>query len=194
MAMQLPRENRFPCRNSRSGMVLAGVLFFAFAVSIGLLMLVQTNVTIGWQNRNAVRQLQAYYIAQSGLQHMLLKLRLLPREAYEMMKDSSGPQDFSRDVSSDNDPRLAFQELSAQEADRYSLFDEASCPDVKSPYPGTYSVERLAPAKSHLNLRFGQDTYELQIMAEVSAPPRAMMNLEEEVFLSRFTGGIGGGP
>ena len=177
------------------GMVLVGVIFFAFAVSIGLFMLVQTNTTIGLQNRNTLRQLQAYYLAQSGLQHLLLKLKLLPREAYEVMKDPvNGPRDFSRDVSSDNDPKLAFQEISARDADAYSLFDEATCSDQKTPYPGNYSVEKLAPAKSHMNLKFGQDSYELQIMAEVSVAPRAMVSLEEEVLISRFTGGIGGGP
>lgn len=179
----------------RRGMVLVGVIFFAFAVSIGLFMLIQTNSTIGLQNRNTLRQLQAYYLSQSGLQHMLLKLKLLPREAYEAMKNSgSGAVEFARDVSSDNDPALAFQDISAHDADLYSLFDEASCPDQRSPYPGAYSVERLASVKSHMNLKFGQDNYELQIMAEVSVPPRAMVSIEDEVIISRFTGGIGGAP
>lgn len=182
-----------PGRNKR-GMVLVGVIFFAFAVSIGLFMLVRTNTTIGMQNRSTLRQLQAYYVAQSGLQHMLLKLKLLPREAYEAMKTSSGADEFARDVSSDNDPILAFQELSAQDADRYSLFDEASSPDQRSPFPAAYAVEGLTSVKSHMNLKFGQDNYELHIMGEVSAKPRAFVTLDEEVIISRFTGGIGGGP
>ena len=38
---------------------------------------------------------------------MLLKLKVLPRECYEAMKDPvNGPQDISRDVSSDNTPKV----------------------------------------------------------------------------------------
>ncbi len=176
---------------SRRGMVLVMVIFFIFAVSIGLFMLTQTNTLIGTQTRSTLRQLQAYYIAQSGLQHQLLKLKLLPREAYEAMKTTAGAQEFAQDVKSDNDMLLAFRECSPAEADAFTLFDASTSPPQRSPYPAEYVIEELQPGKSHLNMKFAQDSYVIRVKAVVNAHPKAEDVIEEEVIISRYTG-VGG--
>lgn len=174
--------------HNRQGMVLVMVIFFVFAVSIGLVMLTQTNTLIGSQTKITLRQLQAYYVAQSGLQHQLLKLKLLPREAYEALKTPAGAQEYARDVSSDNDFLLAFRECTPAEADSFTLFDEAASPNQRSPLPGQYIIDELQPGKSHLNMKFAQDSYLIKVRGTVTAHPRAEDILEEEVIISRFSG------
>ncbi|MFZ2959665.1 MAG: hypothetical protein WA705_22490 [Candidatus Ozemobacteraceae bacterium] len=177
------------------GMVLVVVVFFIFATMIGLFMIVQTNTYIGFQNKKALRQLQAYYLAQSGLQHMLLKLKLLPREAYEVMKDPvDGAKELSRDVDSENHLLLSLQGCSPQDADKYTLFDDAQSPSARSPYPGSYHIDELEVLKSHMNLKFAQDSYRVRVQAYVEAVPKTEEIIDEEIIISRFTGGIGGAP
>ncbi|HNV70146.1 MAG TPA: hypothetical protein PKO06_10645, partial [Candidatus Ozemobacteraceae bacterium] len=92
---------------------------------------------------------------------------------------------------SDNDFLLALRECSPAEADAFSLFDPSTSPNQRSPYPAQYVIEELQPGKSHLNMKFAQDSYVIRVKGVVTAHPKAEDVIDEEVIISRFTG-VGG--
>jgi len=170
---------------NRSGMAIVVVLFFSFAVSIVLSVLISSNSQLGFQNKQTLYNLQAYYLAQSGKQHALLKLRLLPRETQKAI-DGTGA-DFS-DVTVLNSLDLA---LTQRLNKNYDLF-KTGCDDG-SPYCGEYSMSgNLEYLTSLDGMRSVQDGYRIKIISNVKhgGHEKVEDEITEEVFVSRFTGGL----
>ena len=174
----------------KRGLVMVMVLFFAFAMAIVLCVLLSSNSTIGQQNKNMLRQLQAYYLTQSGVQHTFLKIRLLPKETFELLK--AGGTGVFADVGSDNHPDLRLDPVTGVAA--FDLFGSDPGPR-QSPYRGTYSLVNIGLSGSHKGMKLAQDAYEFEIRAEVfpyfpkSEKGRVADTVREEVFISRFTAG-----
>lgn len=67
----------------RRGFSIPMVLLFCAIMVVVLLAFIQTRINMKAQTRLSFRQLKAHYLAQSGIQHALLKLRVLPNESYD---------------------------------------------------------------------------------------------------------------
>lgn len=75
--------NGFALKRQRGGFSIALVLLFC-SISVVLLMaFVNARVSANAQNKNAFARLKAHWLAQSAVQHALLKLRILPGESFE---------------------------------------------------------------------------------------------------------------
>ena len=81
----------------RRGFSIPMVLLFCSIMVVILLAFVQTRMNMKNQTRITFRQLKAHYLAQSGIQHALLKLRILPLESYDAAAISRGACPFLPD-------------------------------------------------------------------------------------------------
>ena len=70
-------------KNSRLGMAVPLVLLFVIMTTILLFSMMFNRTATRKQSLASYTQKQAYYMAVGGIQHALLKLRLLHREAYD---------------------------------------------------------------------------------------------------------------
>ncbi len=66
------------------------VMGFAFLSGVFVLMIMSIRVEDKRQNLMTFQQLKAYYMAQAGIQHALLKIRILPNEVYDASALSRG--------------------------------------------------------------------------------------------------------
>jgi hypothetical protein len=171
-------------------MALVLVLFFAFIIAIIVFVMLCSNTNLGQQNKTMLRQLQAYYLAQSGVQHALLKLRLLPKETYERLQ--AGDNGVFDDVTSDSHPNLRLDPGPGNRS--YDLFNDDP-PVSRSPYRGWYSLTSIRLSGTHKRMKLAQDAYAFGIQAEVlpyfpkSSQQQFREELDEEVMISRFTAG-----
>ena len=83
-------ERGSPPRSNRRAFSIPMVLLFCAMMVIVLVSFVQTRMNMKQQTRITFRQLKAHYLAQSGIQHALLKLRILPLESYDAAAVSRG--------------------------------------------------------------------------------------------------------
>jgi hypothetical protein len=67
----------------RKGIAIPLVLMFVFVVAVYFFSMVFTRTETRRQGLSNLNQRQAYYMAMGGIQHALLKIRLLHREAYD---------------------------------------------------------------------------------------------------------------
>lgn len=180
-----------PAPRPRRGMAVVVVLAFAVIVGILLFALVSSSTNIGSQNKLTLHQLQAYYLAHSGMQHVQLKLRLLPRETFEAFAGGSDPNPYA-DVSSDDQASLLVCPNGP-----FDLFTE-QVPKDAEPFRGSYRCESFRLSGTHRRMKLVQDAYRIKIVAEVYPKfPASLKNhvadvIDEEIIVSRFTGGIGG--
>lgn len=70
-------------RRRREGFSIALVLLFTSISVILLIAFVNARVSANAQNKNAFARLKAHWLAQSAVQHALLKLRILPGESFD---------------------------------------------------------------------------------------------------------------
>lgn len=70
-------------RRNRTAFSIPLVVLFCSIMVIVLIAFIQTRMNMKQQTKVSFRQLKAHYLAQSGVQHALLKLRILPNESYE---------------------------------------------------------------------------------------------------------------
>lgn len=68
---------------NRRGFSIPMVLLFCAFMVVVLVSFVYTRINMKQQTKISFRQLKAHYLAQSGIQHALLKLRILPNESFE---------------------------------------------------------------------------------------------------------------
>ncbi|NLI78263.1 MAG: hypothetical protein GX442_17740 [Candidatus Riflebacteria bacterium] len=175
----------------RRGMAVVVVLFFAFTVGILLYALVGSSTNIAFQNKLTLRQLQAYYLAHSGIQHIQLKLRLLPRETFDAFAGGGGGNPYA-DVSSDDHPTLLVCPNGP-----FDLFS-GNPPDDAEPIRGSYTCTTFELESTHKRMKLVQDGYKIRVVAEVfpnfpvSLKQKVEDEITEEIIVSRFTGGIGG--
>ncbi len=177
----------WPDMKNRHGMAVAVVLFFAVCIAILMYMLVGSNTNLSLQNKKTLGQLQAYYLAQSALQHVMLKLRFLPKETYDAFK--AGSTTPYPDVESDLHPQIRFKK--SVETD-YSLYS-AGVDDVASPVEGAYVLKSIKLDSSLDGMSMVQDGYELEVEATVKGTGGLTHtdSVKEQIIISRFTGGIG---
>ncbi|MBI3039777.1 hypothetical protein HYY75_12160 [bacterium] len=67
----------------RRGMAIPMSLLFVTVAITLLFSMTTSRTTVKKQNLSSYTQKKAYYMAMGGIQHALLKLRVLPREAYQ---------------------------------------------------------------------------------------------------------------
>ena len=82
---------------SRSGMAIPMVIIFVVFMGIFIGSMTYNRMTLKRQTKTTFEYLGAHYMAQSALQHMALKLRLLPNEAYDSSAVSLGICPFNVD-------------------------------------------------------------------------------------------------
>lgn len=70
-------------RITRRGFSIPMVVLFCAIMVLVLMAFIQTRMNMKSQTKVSFRQLKAHYLAQSGIQHALLKLRILPNESFE---------------------------------------------------------------------------------------------------------------
>ena len=89
-------KSRIMCRGRntqrlcRSGMAVPMVIIFVVFMGIFIGSMTYNRMTLKRQTKTTFEYLAAHYMAQSALQHMSLKLRLLPNEAYDSSAISLG--------------------------------------------------------------------------------------------------------
>jgi hypothetical protein len=166
------------------------VLFFAFSIAIILSFMLHSNTNLAFQNKQTVYQMQAYYLAQSGMQHAKLQLRLLPKETYEFFSKNGTGNPYA-DIDSSNYPPTAMGVFSKNNVG-YDLFKPGSAPDEKFPYGGKYLVQNLELLGSHDRMKMVQDGYRIAVKAQVDGGRGKTYEeeLTEELIVSRYTGGI----
>ncbi|HOT27023.1 MAG TPA: hypothetical protein PLU72_02465 [Candidatus Ozemobacteraceae bacterium] len=172
---------------SRRGMAVAVVLFFAVSIMLFMYMLVGSNTNLSLQNKKTLGQLQAYYLAQSALQHVMLKLRFLPKETYEAF--AAGATVPYPDVESDLHPQLRLTKPAGENWSLYaSSVDDSSCP-----VEGKYQLTSIRLDSSLDGMSMVQDGYELEVTATVKGTGGLTHtdSVKEQIIISRFTGGIG---
>ncbi len=175
---------------SRQGVAIVVVLFFAFSIAIILFFMLHSNTNLAFQNKQTVYQMQAYYLAHSGMQHAKLQLRLLPKETYEFFAKNGTGNPYG-DIDSSNYPPTAMGVFGKNNT-TYDLFKTGCAPDEKFPYGGKYYVEELELLGSHDRMKMVQDGYRIAIKAQVDGGRGKTFDeeLTEELIVSRYTGGI----
>ncbi len=176
--------------NDRNGVAIVVVLFFAFSIAVILFFMAHSNTNLAYQNKQTLYQMQAYYLAQSGMQHAKLQLRLLPKETYEFFAGSGSGNPYA-DIDSSNYPPTAMGVFSKDSAS-YDLFKSGMAPDNKFPYGGRYLVDRFELLGSHDRMKMVQDGYKIVVKAEVDGGRGKTFaeELSEDIIVSRYTGGI----
>lgn len=176
--------------NKRSGIAVVVVLFFAFSMAIVFFFMAKSNINLAYQNKQMVYQMQAYYLAHSGMQHAKLQLRLLPKEVYEYF-NKGGNGNPLVDVNSSNHVPTAMGDFKKEQAS-YDLFLENKAADNAFPYGGKYKVESIELTGSHNRMKMIQDGYRVVIEASVDngASKEFATKLTEDLIVSRFTGGV----
>ncbi|GAB4269978.1 MAG: hypothetical protein Kow0029_06410 [Candidatus Rifleibacteriota bacterium] len=112
-------------KNNKEGMAIPIVLLFCFCTMLLAASLFSFRKESKQQNKNTIHFLQANFLAQSAIQHFLLKLSAFPQEAYDSgvlslgccpfrgitqeptvfgNKDSGGLETFASDCSTDAVP------------------------------------------------------------------------------------------
>ena len=81
---------------ARRGMAIPLIVCFIVFMGIFLGSMVYNRINIKRQTKTTFEYLAAHYMAQSALQHMYLKLRLLPNEAYDTSSVALGLCPFDR--------------------------------------------------------------------------------------------------
>lgn len=183
----------------RAGVAMVMVLFVAFLIAVGFVVMIQSGSSVASQNKRALQQLQAYYLAQSGIQHTLLKIKILPRETSIMIRDPGGKFDVFNDVTTANHATLGV--LPPQGGrDVYDLFtnDPSTSPsDTLSPYWATYELKTLAQDSSLGGMKLTQDNYSFTVTGTVKPlyPENDQFvvneSLAESVIISRYNVGDG---
>lgn len=174
----------------KSGIAVVVVLFFAFAMATIFFFMAHSNTNLAYQNKQTLYQMQAYYLAHSGMQHAKLKIRLMPKELYEFFKNG-GTDNPLEDVNSTEHLQLAMGSFQTSQ-EEYDLFDESKSTDEMFPYGGNYIVESVELTGSHDGMKMVQDGYRLLVKSEVDngLNKKYEDELTEEIIISRFTGGI----
>ncbi len=176
--------------NKRQGIAIVVVLFFSFSIAIILFFMAHANTNLAFQNKQTVYQMQAYYLAHSGMQHAKLQLKLLPKETYEYFKENSTGNPYISIDSSMHAP-LAMGSFGQDKAE-YDLFTPGTAGDKEFPYGGKYWVEEIALHGSHESMKMTQDGYKITVKSEIDGGKNKTYadELTEVIMVSRFTGGV----
>lgn len=168
-------------------MAVAVVLVFALAIALFMYALIGSGTNLAVQNKKTLGQLQAYYLAQSALQHAMLKLRFLPKETFEAF--NAGATKPYPDVESDLHPQIRFTKPAGDDWTLYAV----GADDGASPVDGKYELKAIRLDSSLDGMSMVQDGYELEVEATVKGTGGMTHtdSVKEQIIISRFTGGIG---
>lgn len=84
---------------TRKGIAIPLVLLFSTVLGVLATVIIKSSQQYGRQHQTSSTQLQAHFVARAGLQHALLKTKLLQRELYDAICLSQGRNplfDFSQ--------------------------------------------------------------------------------------------------
>lgn len=188
------------CAWGRRGVAIILVVFIAFIMAVGLAFMISSGDSAAAQNKKALRQLQAYYLAQSAMQHTLMKLKLLPRESSIMLRDPGGQFATFNDIKSFNNVLLDVNPP-AGGRDTFTLFtgNPNDPQDQISPYRGSFELIDVQHAGAHLGQKNSQDNFSISVLGRVQPyypDPRHTTEeaASESIIISRFGVGDGSRP
>ena len=176
----------------RKGFAIVVVMFFAFAISIIMFALLRHNSNLTSQTKLTIYQMQAYYLAQSGMQLAKLHIYLLPKEIYNYYKNN--PESSDNRNALDKCNSALYYPLDMKGTQRvkfkYDLFKNENTDDDIFPYEGNFNVTKLKYLLSDQNMKMTQDSYNIEIQASISMGKGKEKNitLEENFIVSRFAG------
>lgn len=103
-------------RFSRKGMAIIVALTFSFCLMILIAGMFMTHRNVASQNRLTLQQQQAFFAARAGMQHFLVKSRMMPTELYDAVSYTSG-----------KNPLFAFNEyMQPSNTGAYPTFESAN--------------------------------------------------------------------
>ena len=113
-------------KRNRGAFSIPMVVLFCSIMVIVLIAFIQTRVNMKQQTKVNFRQLKAHYLAQAGIQHALLKLRILPNESYEAACLERGicpfvPSGTTASAGGTADPRLLVEFCSDVNSTNYPI-------------------------------------------------------------------------
>lgn len=176
-------------KKKRSGMAVMVVLFFAFAIGIIMFFMVRSSSNLGFQTKQTLYEMQAYYLAQSAMQYAKLHITLLPKEIYDYYGNGANTGNALDKIDSDLLPPMAMTAFYDQTS-KYDLYNESTSTDLVFPYAGRFYVENLEYLLSSDDMKMVQDSYRVKVHSEISHGKDKKHNdeLEEEFVVSRYTG------
>ena len=174
---------------NRKGIAVVVVLFFAFAIGIIMFSLYQSNTNLSYQTKMTIYEMQAYYLAHSGMQFGKLQISLFPKEIYDYYKNGSNSGNALGTVDSSLLNSMAMDTHAKVD---YDLFDESRSPDGTFPYMGSFVITNLEYVVSNDDMKMVQDSYRLTVDSRIQHDTRGDKSfsdeLVEEFTISRFTG------
>ena len=173
---------------NRKGLAVVIVIFFAFAIGIIMFAMFNSNTNLTNQTKQTIYQMQAYYLAQSGMQFAKLHIYLLPKEIYNFYGNTT---DQNVGNALDKCESRLFQCLSMDNKnDKYDLFTNGKSPDEDFPYKGEFKVKNLKYLLSNNNMKMVQDSYQIIVSSKIdheSKDKKFQDEIEEQFVVSRST-------
>lgn len=175
----------------RKGFAIVVIIFFAFVLAIIMFTLFRSNTNLSTQTKKTMYQMQAFYLAQSGLQLAKLHIYLLPKEIFNYYGNNPESDD-SRNALSKCESRLYYPlDMYGERVNfKYDLYDNQNSKDDDFPYEGNFVVNKLKYLLSDDNMKMTQDSYRIEIEATVKLGKQKEFTdqLQENFIVSRFTG------
>ena len=66
--------------NKRKGIAVVLVLLFAISIAIIMFTVIKSTTNLGFQTKQTIYEMQAYYLAHSAMQYGKLLISLMPKE------------------------------------------------------------------------------------------------------------------
>ena len=173
---------------NRKGIAVVIVIFFAFAISIIMFTMFQSNSNLTSQTKNTLYQMQAFYLAQSCIQFAKLHIYLLPKEMYDVYEND--PNSNKNALSTcDSSSCSGFVMTGDSVKKDYDLFNGNNA-DGNFPYEGKFGVKKLKYLMSDQNMKMTQDSYHIEVESEISLGKNKNYKetLSEDFIVSRFIG------
>jgi len=112
----------------RRGLAIPMVMGFCFLAAVFTVMMSTVRVEDKRQSLMTFQQLKAYYMAQGAIQHALLKVRILPNEAYDASALARGICPFVQNPEQGEGPNPIEKPLEDFVSDINTLEDEGGLP------------------------------------------------------------------
>lgn len=176
---------------NKRGLAIVVVLFFSFSIGILLFFMSRANIALSYQSRKTIRQMQAYYLAHSAMQHAKLQLKLLPKECQTFFSSAGTGNPFSNIDTTTILPLSMGGGVWKPDMGKYDLFSPDNCDDDAFPYAGRYWVSSIEFQTSDSGMKLIQDGYVIEVESEVkggsSDHKSAKDELSETIIVSRYT-------
>ena len=173
---------------NRKGIAVVIVIFFAFAISIIMFTMFQSNSNLTSQTKRALYQMQAFYLAQSCVQLAKLHIYLLPKEMYDYYENTPN-SDRNALSKCDSTNMPAFHMGDNDVTNGYDLFNGNNA-NGTFPYEGRFKVEKLVYLLSNQNMKMTQDSYHIEVESyiKLGKDKEYTEKVNEDFIVSRFIG------